>query len=38
LGLSVARTVIHAHGGEIRFENRPEGGLRVEVTLPLPTR
>lgn len=38
LGLSVARTVIHAHGGDIRFKNRPENGLRVEVTLPLPKR
>ena len=38
LGLGVARTVIHAHGGDIRFENRSEGGLRIEVTLPLPTR
>jgi signal transduction histidine kinase len=38
LGLSVARTVIHAHGGNIQFENRPEGGLRVDVTIPLPTR
>jgi len=36
LGLSVARTVIHGHGGDIRFRNRPEGGLRIEVTLPYP--
>lgn len=36
LGLSVARTVIHAHGGDIGFRNRAEGGLRVTVTLPLP--
>ncbi|MBI4184723.1 MAG: HAMP domain-containing protein [Proteobacteria bacterium] len=34
LGLTIARTVIHAHGGEIALSNRPEGGLRVEVTLP----
>lgn len=34
LGLSVARTVVRAHGGNIELTNRPEGGLRVEVTLP----
>lgn len=35
LGLSVANDVIRAHGGEIILANRPEGGLRVAVTLPL---
>ncbi|TAN57943.1 MAG: two-component sensor histidine kinase, partial [Magnetospirillum sp.] len=34
LGLSVARTIIRAHGGDISLENRKEGGLRVTVTLP----
>ena len=34
LGLSVARTVIRAHGGEITLANRPEGGLLQEVVLP----
>jgi len=34
LGLSVANDVIRAHGGEIRLQNRPGGGLRVVVTLP----
>ena len=34
LGLSVARSIIHAHGGHIRLENRAEGGLRVSVSLP----
>ncbi|ACI98425.1 sensor histidine kinase, putative [Rhodospirillum centenum SW] len=37
LGLSVANDVVRAHGGEIRLSNRPEGGLRVAVVLPLET-
>ncbi|MBJ7416996.1 MAG: HAMP domain-containing protein [Niveispirillum sp.] len=35
LGLSVANDIIRAHGGEIRLSNRPEGGLRVTVVLPV---
>ena len=35
LGLSIARAVIRAEGGEIVLKNRPEGGLRARVTLPL---
>lgn len=34
LGLSVARSVVHAHGGEVSLANRPEGGLLVRLTLP----
>ena len=34
LGLSVARSIIRSHGGEILLENRREGGLRVRVLLP----
>jgi signal transduction histidine kinase len=37
LGLSIARAVIRAEGGEIALANRPEGGLCARVTLPLPT-
>ncbi len=35
LGLSIARAVIRAEGGEIVLTNRPAGGLRARVTLPL---
>ncbi len=35
LGLSVVRSVIRAHGGEVTLVNRAEGGLRATVTLPI---
>jgi signal transduction histidine kinase len=35
LGLAVAKTIIHAHGGEIQLINRASGGLRASVSLPL---
>ena len=38
LGLAIARTIVHAHGGEISLANRPEGGLRATLRLPLPHR
>ena len=34
LGLALARSAILAHGGTVALANRPEGGLRVSVTLP----
>jgi len=34
LGLAVARAAIRAHGGDITLANRPEGGLRISVSLP----
>jgi signal transduction histidine kinase len=34
LGLSIARSIIRGHGGEIDLANRPEGGLLVQVSLP----
>jgi two-component system osmolarity sensor histidine kinase EnvZ len=34
LGLSIARDIAHAHGGEISLEDSPMGGLRVVLTLP----
>jgi signal transduction histidine kinase len=35
LGLSIARSIFRAHGGDLKLENRPEGGLRAIGTLPL---
>ncbi len=34
LGLTVARTFIRANRGDLRLDDNPAGGLRVEVTLP----
>ena len=35
LGLSIARSIARAHGGEVRLTNRLEGGLRAEMALPM---
>lgn len=37
LGLAIARTIVEAHGGTIRAENRPGGGACVTVRLPMGT-
>jgi signal transduction histidine kinase len=34
LGLSISRTIIEAHGGQIRAENLSAGGASFHVTLP----
>lgn len=34
LGLSIARTIIRSHGGDIALANRPGGGLRATIELP----
>ena len=35
LGLSIARTIIQAHGGRITLANRPGGGLEARIVLPV---
>jgi signal transduction histidine kinase len=35
LGLSIARSVLRAHGGEVTLENRAGGGLVATARLPL---
>ena len=35
LGLSIARSIIEAHGGRIWAENRPEGGASFRFTMPV---
>ena len=35
LGLAIARAIVRGHGGDIRLENRPEGGLKASIFIPL---
>ncbi|MDD2877195.1 MAG: ATP-binding protein [Acidiphilium sp.] len=35
LGLAIARDIIVAHGGDIRLDGGPLGGLRVSIVLPI---
>jgi signal transduction histidine kinase len=35
LGLSIVRLIARSHGGDVKLENRPEGGLRATISLPL---
>ncbi len=38
LGLAIAQSIAQAHGGWLTLSNRPEGGLRASLTLPVPRR
>lgn len=35
LGLAIARSIVQAHGGTVTLSNRPQGGLRAEIALPI---
>ena len=35
LGLALVREIAHLHYGEATLENRPEGGARAVLTLPV---
>ena len=37
LGLTIARNILRAHGGDVVLRNRSEGGLEALVTLPAAT-
>lgn len=37
LGLALVRQVARYHGGDVRYQPRPEGGSRFEVRLPAPS-
>jgi nitrogen fixation/metabolism regulation signal transduction histidine kinase len=35
LGLAIVKKIVEEHGGRIDADNRPEGGARVRVVLPV---
>jgi two-component system sensor histidine kinase CreC len=35
LGLALVREIVHLHGGDVSLENRPEGGARATLWLPV---
>ena len=35
LGLAIALDIAHAHGGEIKLDESPAGGLRAVVQIPV---
>jgi signal transduction histidine kinase len=37
LGLAIAQTIAQAHGGKVKLQNRPVGGLRASIVLPRAT-
>ena len=34
LGLAIIKRIVDSHGGEVKLENRIEGGLKATVILP----
>jgi len=34
MGLSISKTIVHAHGGDIKASNNREGGATFVITLP----
>jgi signal transduction histidine kinase len=36
LGLAIVHSIVQSHGGTLALSNRPTGGLRATITLPLP--
>lgn len=34
LGMTIARNIVHSHGGDIRLRNRMGSGLEVEIVVP----
>jgi signal transduction histidine kinase len=37
LGLAITRSILRGHGGDVRAENKPDGGLRITASLPQAT-
>jgi nitrogen fixation/metabolism regulation signal transduction histidine kinase len=35
LGLAIVRKIVEEHGGHVEADNRPEGGARIRIELPL---
>jgi len=35
LGLSIVYGIVHQHGGEVTFENRPGGGAKFTIEIPI---
>ncbi len=35
MGLSISRSIIEAHGGQLLAENNPDGGASLRIILPV---